>query len=886
MQQEVSQSKNIGDGIFDRLSNTDVVSCIWRTFRNESDPNLHSLCGKSVENVMKAALALNTLDNITGVLVTFIKDFENKHETVTPDKLPAYATARFHSNRDFSPNRILPAKGPIIKRGILDKLILGKESTERNPAFITHDSTSIKYRTAPIKQTLKGTKPRTLPKMVDDCKKSRIINHRTIKSFELKRGFHCTQYILQTTNLCYQLMTSQLQIMEKKEREDIVKHCQFHEQFCKAYWKPNLRLYRLKYPEKNRFYIMKEVKQENFALSAAMLIKQPISHLVELRKISPAEPFVHLVDISTDKKYMYYLYDNCTGIPLSEYAKATLCEDDIKGILKDVLESLKVYHNSGITHGNVKPNNVFVEGSSSKVSAVLADLLTARYPSLDCQWLFSSLEEPAYIAPEILKAPFYDTKTNIWSLNSTELSRNFSVGTKADIWSIGILAYQLSQGKPPFGTTTVPEVLQNIANGDYKVVGTSGTFADFIAQCLQVEDNKRPTCAQLLEHPFIQAEGELFENIPFDGNDAFVLNCNNYVSKTKSSSKKAEEDVIKFSMVMHEDVIPLKSVENAIDLRILDDVVKLKNTPELIYTLEWPDKLFVYNTAINERHVFYLPFKVTAFAATAAIEDTIYISGGYDKGNYLKQLKSLKLNLEFDTTIEKTLKPMQVERVNHQMVPLNDGTLLAIGGTNECKGKKLVSIAGTEIYDIRKNEWIEGPKLNVARSFPGVVLVGNKTVAVIGGWNPESNYLSSIELCYFSGNHSSYPRDKWTLINVKGMPALSSIGAVQVAPGELFLFGGNTFSGPSDKCYKLSFNSSAILWAECGHLPAKDVFQPGSVTRYRTEIYTVGWMEKNLYSYSMEKKGWSMQHRRVWLNMRNLQITAYILILILIHTIQ
>lgn len=67
-----------GDGIFDKISNAEVLKQGWiaakKNFHSKDQP-IHQTCGYVVEQVMKASVAYKTLDNITVVLLAF-KNFK------------------------------------------------------------------------------------------------------------------------------------------------------------------------------------------------------------------------------------------------------------------------------------------------------------------------------------------------------------------------------------------------------------------------------------------------------------------------------------------------------------------------------------------------------------------------------------------------------------------------------------------------------------------------------------------------------------------------------------------------------------------------------------------------------------------------------------------
>ena len=73
----------IGDGIFDKISNAEVLKQGWiaakKNFHSKDQP-IHQTCGYVVEQAMKASVAYKTLDNITVVLLAF-KNFKHALST-------------------------------------------------------------------------------------------------------------------------------------------------------------------------------------------------------------------------------------------------------------------------------------------------------------------------------------------------------------------------------------------------------------------------------------------------------------------------------------------------------------------------------------------------------------------------------------------------------------------------------------------------------------------------------------------------------------------------------------------------------------------------------------------------------------------------------------
>lgn len=87
-----------------------------------------------------------------------------------------------------------------------------------------------------------------------------------------------------------------------------------------------------------------------------------------------------------------------------------------------------------------------------------------------------------------------------------------------DIWAIGVITYFLLCGYTPFDRDSNLEEMQAILEADYSFPveywrGVSDTAKAFIAQCLTVDPNNRPTAHQALTHPWLK-EDETMDDAP------------------------------------------------------------------------------------------------------------------------------------------------------------------------------------------------------------------------------------------------------------------------------------------------------------------------------------------------------------------------------------
>ena len=103
--------------------------------------------------------------------------------------------------------------------------------------------------------------------------------------------------------------------------------------------------------------------------------------------------------------------------------------DDVVLLLRDVCDALSHAHEAGVVHRDVKPDNVLLAGRHALVS----DFGIARSPAESSSGgaAVTVIGTPAYMAPE-------------------QIAGGPPVDHRADIYSVGVLAYELLAGRPPF----------------------------------------------------------------------------------------------------------------------------------------------------------------------------------------------------------------------------------------------------------------------------------------------------------------------------------------------------------------------------------------------------------------------------------------------------
>jgi len=185
--------------------------------------------------------------------------------------------------------------------------------------------------------------------------------------------------------------------------------------------------------------------------------------------------------------YLWIVTEYCAGGALNDFMKicdVVLDEEQIACVMKMALQGLDCLHSLGVIHRDIKGGSIFITQSGDcKLSNVgLSAELTALMPKRH-----TMIGSPYWMAPEVLQEGSYDCKV--------------------DIWSLGITAIELGNGKPPLADIHPMRALFAIPNNPPPTMPDSSKwshdFNDFLRVCLMKDHAVRPTARELLAHPFI-----------------------------------------------------------------------------------------------------------------------------------------------------------------------------------------------------------------------------------------------------------------------------------------------------------------------------------------------------------------------------------------------
>nr|AFY97674.1 hpo protein [Macrostomum lignano] len=164
----------------------------------------------------------------------------------------------------------------------------------------------------------------------------------------------------------------------------------------------------------------------------------------------------------------------------------TLSEMEIATVLAYTLKGLEYLHQRRKIHRDIKAGNILL---NSQGQAKLADFGVAGQLTDTMAKRNTVIGTPYWMAPEVIQ----------------EIGYNYS----ADIWSLGITAIEMADGKPPYGDIHPMRALFMIPTKPPPSFRNpnkwSQEFIDFVSQCLIKNPADRPSSERLLQHEFIKA---------------------------------------------------------------------------------------------------------------------------------------------------------------------------------------------------------------------------------------------------------------------------------------------------------------------------------------------------------------------------------------------
>jgi len=220
-------------------------------------------------------------------------------------------------------------------------------------------------------------------------------------------------------------------------------------------------------------FAVKVITKTKLSVEDEKALQDEISVLGELK-----HPNIIFLYSSYNEPTFYYLVtEMMRGGELFDriVAKTYYNEKEARDVCKILFEAMEFIHGQGVAHRDLKPENLLLMSKTNDREIKIADFgFAKKVTSEEC--LLTQCGTPGYVAPEILRGVPY--------------------GQKADMWSMGVIAYILIGGYPPFIEQNQRELFRKIKRGSYEFhVEYWGQISreakDLIAALLTVDPKRR-----------------------------------------------------------------------------------------------------------------------------------------------------------------------------------------------------------------------------------------------------------------------------------------------------------------------------------------------------------------------------------------------------------
>ena len=289
-----------------------------------------------------------------------------------------------------------------------------------------------------------------------------------------------------------------------------------------------------------------------------------------LRNISHKN-IVKVVDLKKTKKHYYIIMEFCNGGSLKDnlekYKKMynkPFPEKMVQHIMRQIVSAINYLHGIKIVHRDLKLENILVnfinEEDKNKINLLNSDIKIVDFG-------FATHISNVSLLKVAIGSPFtMDPRILHKYINHEKSLQNYD--EKADIWSLGILCYQMLVGEYAFSAQNEKELCSKIEEGTFKMpITLSKETISFLMNMLQYDPKKRSNAEEISKHPFLTNSIEDFSFIDLKK----VMNKVNYdnlfinIKNNQTICAVVNKEGVKQLNISQNELAPKKTEKKSLD---------------------------------------------------------------------------------------------------------------------------------------------------------------------------------------------------------------------------------------------------------------------------------------------------------------------------------